>query len=123
MEKKFTVECTTDGWVDLPVEILNEMNVLFKKEEQLENPYNSLKKTIDSMTQQKFEYKLPDFSEFQLALDGIEIFKKTRIQDTYNVSQTTLGHGGYASVRMVNRISDDKEFAMKMVEYQKMKFN
>ena len=26
-------------------------------------------------------------------------------------------------MRVVTRISDDKEFAMKMVEYQKMKFN
>ena len=50
MEKKFTVEYTTDGWVNLPAEILNELNVLFKKEEQLDNPYNSLKKTINSMT-------------------------------------------------------------------------
>ena len=114
-------------WDGLPEAILNELNRQFSKEQQLDNPYNVLKRTIESMTPKSnfdYVYKLPDRSEYKKALDGIEVFRKgAKIQDYYNISQTTLGKGGYAFVRVVTRIADQKLCAMKVVDYHKMKFD
>jgi serine/threonine protein kinase len=67
-------------------------------------------------------FELPDMTEYLEALQSKEIFKsEDTVQSRYKLGKT-LGQGGFASVRRVTRLSDNEEFAMKVISYKSMRF-
>ena len=68
-------------------------------------------------SQQKFtsNYRFPDHSEVEVAINKAEVFKRDEASKYY-IFVNRIGQGGFARVFHVRRKTDNKDFALKLIE-------